>query len=111
MANNEAAKPGRPKNKKGNVFVRMGKWIARWFKEMVSELKKVTWPTFAEALKKTGVVLLVVFLFLIVLMGFDQLLKLLYDLLVRGLGMGATSSAVSGAGSLFSLFKGGALWL
>jgi len=32
-------------NKKENFFVRTGKRIAKWFREMKSELKKVAWPT------------------------------------------------------------------
>ena len=31
--------------KKENFFVRAGKRISRWFREMKSELKKVVWPT------------------------------------------------------------------
>ena len=42
------------------------------------ELKKVTWPTFATVVKKTGVVILVVVLFTIVLFGIDYALGLLY---------------------------------
>ena len=33
------------KQKKPNIFVRAGSAIARFFKDIVSELKKVTWPT------------------------------------------------------------------
>ena len=51
------------------------KGIGRRFKEMGSELKKVTWPTFPTALKNTGIVLLVVAIFLIVLLIFDTILR------------------------------------
>ena len=37
--------------KKPNVFVRMG----RKCKEVFSELKKVTWPSFGKVIKATGV--------------------------------------------------------
>ena len=50
-------------------------------KEMASELKKVTWPSFTTVLTKTGVVLAVVLFFFAVLFGIDYLLSLLYELL------------------------------
>lgn len=61
-------------NSKDNAFIRFFKRIGRAFKEMGSELKKVSWPTFAKALASTGVVLAVVAIFLLVLTGFDALL-------------------------------------
>ena len=50
-------------------------------KETVSELKKVTWPTFGSVVKKTGVVLAVILIFAVVLFGIDRLLAWLFDLL------------------------------
>ena len=63
----EAKKDGKKKapNKKPNIFVRFG----RKMKEVFSELKKVTWPTFPKVIKNTGVVLAVVFL--LVITGID----------------------------------------
>jgi preprotein translocase SecE subunit len=55
----------------------------RFLREMVSELKKVTWPKFPKVLKQTGIVLLVVLVFLLVLTGIDSLLAWLLSLLVR----------------------------
>ncbi len=55
--------------------------VAKKTKETVSELKKVTWPTFKEVVKKTGVVLVVVLIFAVVLFGIDYLLGLLFGLL------------------------------
>ena len=64
-------------NKKPNVFVRMGRKI----KEVFSELKKVTWPSFGKIVKNTGIVLVVVLIFLVLITAFDfgltELLKLL----------------------------------
>ena len=48
------------KEKKPNIFVRMGKGIAKWFRELKSELKKVVWPTPKQTLNNTGVVVVVV---------------------------------------------------
>lgn len=64
------------KDKKPGFFKRLGSKI----KDVFSELKKVTWPTFPKVVKQTGVVLLVVLVFLIVITAFDfgllNLLKL-----------------------------------
>ena len=68
------------KNKKPNVFVRMG----RKLKETFSELKRVTWPTFGKALKATGVVIVIVLIFTVIVtgvnFGFTKLLELITDL-------------------------------
>ena len=47
----------------------------------MSELKKVTWPTFGEVVKKTGVVLAVVIIFAVVIFGIDALLGYLSGLI------------------------------
>lgn len=62
--------------KKPNIFKRMG----AKFKDIFSELKKVSWPTFPKVVKRTGIVLGVVLIFLVLITAFDfgllQLLKL-----------------------------------
>lgn len=70
------------KGKKENGFVRFFKRIGRAFRGMVEELKKVTWPTFATTLKSTGVVLVFVAIFLVVLMGMDALFGFGFDSLI-----------------------------
>ena len=65
--------------KKPNLFKRMGKGI----KEIVSELKKVSWPTLGKVMAETGIVLAVVVFFLLVILGFDSLLTWLFGLLVK----------------------------
>ena len=67
--------------KKPNIFVRMG----RKLKEVFSELKRVTWPTFPKVVKSTGVVLVVVRVFLVVVTGINFGLQALLDL-VTGIG-------------------------
>ena len=66
--------------KKPNIFVRMGRKI----KEVFSELKRVTWPTFGKVMKATGTVILIVVLFLIVITavnyGLSELLQLITGL-------------------------------
>lgn len=65
------------KNKKPGFFKRIGSKI----KDIFSELKKVSWPTFGKVLKETGIVLAVVLVFLVVItafdFGLDELLKLI----------------------------------
>lgn len=65
--------------KKPNIFKRM----AEGFKGIVSELKKVNWPTFGKLMAQTGIVLVVVLFFLLVIFGFDSLLNWLFRLLVK----------------------------
>ena len=63
------------KDKKPNVFVRMG----RKLKETFSELKRATRPSFGKALKATGVVLAIVLVFTVIVTGvnygFSELLQ------------------------------------
>ena len=66
--------------KKPNIFVRMG----RKCKEVFSELKKGTWPSFGKVVKSTGVVIAVVLSFLVVFtavnFGLNELLGLITSL-------------------------------
>jgi preprotein translocase subunit SecE len=50
--------------------------FGRKIREVFSELKKVTWPTFKTVVKQTSVVLVVVAAFLVVIFGVDSLLSL-----------------------------------
>jgi len=43
--------------KKANIFVRATKAIGGYFRELKSELKKVTWPSFKQIRNNTGVVI------------------------------------------------------
>ena len=54
-------------------------------KETVSELKKVTWPTFGKVVRNTLLVLGIVLAFTIVLFGIDFGLGKLYELLTKSL--------------------------
>ena len=75
--NKVEAKKVQQKDKKPNIFVRIG----RKLKEVFSEIKKVSWPSFGKVVKQTSVVIGVVLCFLVVLMiidfGFSYLLNLL----------------------------------
>ncbi len=73
-------KSAKKSEKKPNFFVRTGRKI----KETFSELKRVTWPSLPQALKSTGVVIVIVLIFLVAITainyGFSALLQLLTDL-------------------------------
>lgn len=66
-------------NKKPNIFVRFG----RKMKEVFSELKKVSWPTFGKVVKNTGIVLVVVLVFLVVITLVDSGLSALINLIPK----------------------------
>ena len=67
------------KEKKPNIFERMGRKI----KEVFSELKRVTWSTFPKVVKATGVVLVVVLIFTVVVTGINQGLQALLELITK----------------------------
>lgn len=52
-------------------------------KETVSELKKVSWPSFKKTCKQTGAVLVVVAIFMLVVLGIDSLLTWIINLIVN----------------------------
>lgn len=74
------SKDDKLKNKKDKKPKEKGKF-KRKTRETISELKKVTWPSFGEVCKKTGIVLAVVVVFGLVLFGLDALLGYLFGLL------------------------------
>ena len=79
--NNNAKKDVAPK--KDNKFVAFFKRIGTGCKGIISELKKVSWPTFGKVMAQTGVVLVVVLFFLVVIGAFDAGLTALLKLLLR----------------------------
>ena len=70
-------KKAKKTNKQPGFFAKLGAKI----KDVFSELKKVSWPTFGKVIKQTGVVIAVVLVFLVVITAFDfglsELLKLI----------------------------------
>lgn len=69
------------KNKKEKV--KKPSKIATALKNTGNELKKVTWPKFKEVVRQTGVVLVVVLVFTLVLFGLDSLCGMLSGLLIK----------------------------
>ena len=78
-------------NAKPGFFSRL--W--RGVKETFAELKKVSWPTFAETMKQLGAVIAVVLFFLVILVGIDALLGLAFDEFTKGLSGGSLISSLS----------------
>ncbi|MBQ8178274.1 MAG: preprotein translocase subunit SecE [Clostridia bacterium] len=85
VKNQKSPKNGKGKNaKKANV----GAKIARYFREIISELKKVEWPKLNRTKNNpgvwanTGTVVVVVLFFLIIITAFDIGLLSLFKLLV-----------------------------
>ena len=52
-------------------------------KETISELKKVSWPSFGKTMKQTGMVISVVVVFMLVTLGIDSLLSWLLKLITN----------------------------
>ena len=102
---NKAEVKGKKKVKKEKKPNKLG----RMFKETGSELKKVTWPTFKETLKKTGVVLAVVIFFGLVLFTFDYVLTVCSKLLAGG-SITAVQQWVS-VGLVGAVILGAAIWI
>ena len=78
---NAAAKAD--KAKQPNVFTRAGKRIARWFREMKSELKKVVWPTRKQTINNVIIAVVVMVLAGVVIWAFDQLAYLIVQSLIK----------------------------
>ena len=63
--------------KKENKKLGFGKRVAKWFREMKSELKKVVWPTRKHIINNTVVALVVMVLSAVVIWGFDELAQMI----------------------------------
>ena len=53
------------------------KRVAKWFREMKSELKKVVWPTRKQLINNTVVSVVVMLISALGVWGFDQIARLL----------------------------------
>ena len=81
-ADKEKAKAKADKEKKPGL----GKRNARFFRELRSELKKVSWPTRADTLKKTGIVIVCVIVVGIIVWIFDGIASSVIDALLSLFG-------------------------
>ena len=60
VATKKAEKTNKSQEKKPNVFVRFGKWIAKFLKDTKGELKKVVWTSKSEVWKSFQLVIVTV---------------------------------------------------
>ena len=94
------------KDKKANIFVRMGKAIAKFFKDEKGECKKIVWPDRKTVLKSTGVVLVVVAIFALILWlvdtGLSEGVKALINLAEKVGSESDAEAAVTEAGRMIS---------
>lgn len=83
---NAAKKDGKP-----NIFVRAAKAVAKYFKDLRGETKKIVWPSAKLVLKNTGIVLVVVLIVGIAIWAID---------FACSAGLGAIFSIDTGAGEV-----------
>ena len=83
-AEKKADKP--KKEKKVEKKPGFGKRMGRFFRELKAELKKVSWPSKAETIKKTGIVLASVIIVGIIVWIFDGIASALIDALLSLFG-------------------------
>lgn len=72
--------------KKPNIFKRMGKGIAKFFRDTKSEIKKIVWPAPKTTFKNTGLVLLSMLIVGVVIFGLDYGLQVLFGLVMNVAG-------------------------
>ncbi len=81
-AKKDKAKAKSDKDKKPGI----GKRLSRFFRELKAELKKVSWPTRAETIKKTGIVILCVLIVGVIVWIFDGIANGLVNALLALFG-------------------------
>ena len=72
MAEEKKAAPQKVAVKKTDEKLKFTQRVKKWFRDMKSELKKVSWPAPKQTAKSTGVALVVIVVCAIVLWGFDS---------------------------------------
>ena len=60
-----------------------GKRVAKWWREMKSELKKVVWPSSKQVVNNTVVALVVIIISAIVIWGFDEIAQLIVQAVLK----------------------------
>jgi preprotein translocase subunit SecE len=72
--------------KKDDGKLPFGKRVAKWFRELKSELKKVIWPTPKQITNNTLVALFLMGVSAIALRGFDELATMTVKVLINLVG-------------------------
>ncbi|MFA0816210.1 MAG: preprotein translocase subunit SecE [Anaerofustis sp.] len=71
----------KPAAKKQFFLIRWVKGLVNYFVGAYNELKKVTWPTGKELMKSTGIVILIIAVFTVVIYFFDTVFSYLTNLI------------------------------
>ncbi len=81
-------KPAKAKKEKSNKDKKsgFGKRMGRFFRELKAELKKVAWPSKADTMKKTGIVIVCVIIVGIIVWIFDGIASAVIDALLSLFG-------------------------
>ena len=83
MANEKAAVTTTNAVKKEDVKkLSFFKKVAKWWREMKSELKKVVWPSSTQIVKNTVAALVVMAISAIVIWGFDMIAHLIVEAVI-----------------------------
>ena len=82
------SKPAKAKKEKSNKDKKSGfsKRMGRFFRELKAELKKVAWPSKADIMKKTGIVIVCVIVVGIIVWIFDGIASAVIDALLSLFG-------------------------
>lgn len=76
------AKKEKEKEKKPNFFVRSGKRIVKWARDLRSEMKKIVWPTGKQVINNTLIVIACIFVIGVFVWVLDFLFTKGRDLLI-----------------------------
>lgn len=77
-AKQDRIKASKPK-KEGTVLSRTGKSVKKFWKDFTGTIKKIVWPSRAQVLKSSAVVLVSIIVVGLVIFGFDRGLTALFD--------------------------------
>ena len=77
-AKQDRIKVSKPK-KEGTVLSRTGKSVKKFWKDFTGTVKKIVWPSRAQVLKSSAVVLVSIIVVGLVIFGFDRGLTALFD--------------------------------
>ena len=80
------AKENKPAKAKKDKKPGIGQRIGKFFRELKSELKKVAWPTKADTIKRTGIVIACVIIVGIIVWIFDGIASAVIDALLSLFG-------------------------
>ena len=72
--------------KKPNIFARVGKRISTFFRDIISEIKKIVWPAPKATFRNMGIVLVVMLIAGVVIFGVDTGLHALLGLVMNVAG-------------------------